>query len=108
VGRAARSGLYREQPYDGGRPICATCSVLSVIDSAFRSTLSLIGETPEGANGAEIQRQVTDALPSWYHPFVIALGVIGLLVVLAVTVLLALPPSRQPSGRGCGRSSSTS
>ena len=110
--------------------IGVTCGVFSVIDSAFRSTLSLIGETPEGANGAEIQRQVNDALPSWYHPFVIALGAIGLLVVLAVIVLLALPPSheffrkppglhlsgeaadpgrsRQPSGRGWGRSSSTS
>ena len=73
--------------------IGVTCGAFSLVDSAFRSALSLVGETPEGANGADIQRQVSAALPAWYQPTVLTLAVAGLLTVLAAIVLLALPPS---------------
>ena len=73
--------------------IGVACGMFSLVDSAFRSALSLLGETPEGANGAEIQRQVAATLPSWYQPTVVTLGAAGLLTLLAALVLLALPPS---------------
>lgn len=73
--------------------IGVTAGAFSLIDSAFRGALSLLGETPEGASGTAIQRQVTAALPPWYAPTVITLAVAGLLTLLAAIVLLALPPS---------------
>lgn len=71
------------------------CGAFSVIDSAFRRSLIYLGETPGGTDAVTVQRQVNDALPSWYNPTVITLGVIGLLTVLAVSILLALPPSNE-------------
>lgn len=44
---------------------------------------------------AEIQRTLTEALPSWYYPATTAINVINLLAVIAVIILLALPASNE-------------
>jgi hypothetical protein len=84
----------------GGIGVCG--GAFTLLDSAFRAALTYLGETPEGTTGIAVQRQVIAALPSWYAPTVITLGVIGLLTVLAVIILLSLPPSneffRKPRG----------
>jgi hypothetical protein len=49
-----------------------------------------------GGNGIDakaLQRNLEDALPGWYMPVSLVLGVISLLAVIGVIVLLALPQS---------------
>ena len=51
-----------------------------------------------GGNGPspeEIQRRLDDALPSWYGPVNILLGVLGLLALITALILLALPKSNE-------------
>ncbi|GIF53877.1 hypothetical protein Afe04nite_84160 [Asanoa ferruginea] len=77
----------------GGIGVC--CGAFTLVDSGFRAGLIVWGETPEGTDALTVQRHVTAALPSWYVPSVAILGLIGLLTVVSVIILLALPPSNE-------------
>jgi hypothetical protein len=74
-----------------GIAIC--CGGINLISSVAGSSMNFGG----GGNGApsqsEIANAVKNAMPSWYLPTVTAVGLIGLAVVIAVVVLLALPAS---------------
>ncbi|WFF02277.1 hypothetical protein [Micromonospora sp. WMMD964] len=51
-----------------------------------------------GANapsGAEIERSMSDALPSWYGPASTAVNIVGLLALITALILLALPKSNE-------------
>jgi uncharacterized membrane protein len=74
----------------GGIGLC--CGTLGVIGSAVSGSLNF-QSTDDGPDPAEVQRQVDAALPGWYNPIFLTLGVIGLLGLLAAIILLALPPS---------------
>jgi hypothetical protein len=43
----------------------------------------------------EIQRRLEDALPSWYGPVSLLLGIVALLALLAALILLALPKANE-------------
>lgn len=43
----------------------------------------------------EIQRRLEDALPSWYTPVSLLLGIVALLALLAALILLALPKANE-------------
>ncbi|MCW3813672.1 hypothetical protein ONA91_04265 [Micromonospora sp. DR5-3] len=59
------------------------------------------GLTGGGAPGGnmpspeELQRRLSDALPSWYGPVTLLLGLLSLLALLAALILLALPKSNE-------------
>ncbi|ATO15660.1 hypothetical protein CO540_18975 [Micromonospora sp. WMMA2032] len=46
-------------------------------------------------SGQEIQRRLEDALPSWYGPVSLLLGIVALLALLAALILLALPKANE-------------
>jgi len=74
--------------------IGACCGVVGLIGSALGGSFGM----PSGddlPDPDEVQRQLEDALPSWYNPVLLTLGVIGLLALLAVIILLALPPANE-------------
>jgi hypothetical protein len=74
----------------GGIALC--CNGFGVLGSGANFS----GRFDAGGGGptsAEIERQVRDALPSWYPGVTILLAVISLLALLAVIILLALPAS---------------
>ncbi|MBB4695985.1 hypothetical protein [Paractinoplanes abujensis] len=51
------------------------------------------GTTTGGPSQDEVQRRLDEAMPSWYTPSTTTLAAIGLLAILAVVILLALPAS---------------
>lgn len=53
---------------------------------------------PEGAgtiDPAEIQRIITEGLPSWYYPATTTISVLSLVSALVIIILLALRPSNE-------------
>ncbi|MGC4894435.1 hypothetical protein [Micromonospora sp. DT31] len=50
------------------------------------------GDVP---SSQEIQRRLEDALPSWYTPVNLLLGLVALLALLAALILLALPKANE-------------
>jgi hypothetical protein len=74
----------------GGLNVC--CSGFGLIGSAAASRLTLPSQ-PGMPDQAEIQRRLADALPSWFTPVSLVLGILSLLMLLVALVLLALPPS---------------
>jgi hypothetical protein len=77
-----------------GLGVC--CGTIFLIGSAASSTFNFDSEGRGNRPDPEdVQRQVNDALPSWYNPVVITLGLVALLVLLAVIILLALPPANE-------------
>lgn len=75
-----------------GLGVC--CGTIGVIAGAASSSFNF-GGSDDGPDPADVQRQVNDALPSWYNPIAITLGVLVLLALLAVIILLALPPANE-------------
>ncbi|MBU8858166.1 MULTISPECIES: hypothetical protein [unclassified Micromonospora] len=53
------------------------------------------GGTGDVPSSEEIQRRMEDALPSWYTPVNLLLGLVALLALLAALILLALPKSNE-------------
>ncbi|MEW2444894.1 hypothetical protein [Micromonospora marina] len=53
------------------------------------------GATGDVPSSEEIQRRMEDALPSWYTPVSLLLGLVALLALLAALILLALPKSNE-------------
>ncbi|MBL7260716.1 hypothetical protein [Paractinoplanes lichenicola] len=51
------------------------------------------GGTTGGPSQDEVQRRLNDAMPSWYTPSTTTLAVAGLLAILTIVILLALPAS---------------
>jgi hypothetical protein len=76
-----------------GLGVC--CGTIGVVVGAASGTFNVGGGDNNGPDPADVRRQVNDALPSWYSPLTIALGVIVLLALLAVIILLALPPANE-------------
>ncbi|WP_431975494.1 hypothetical protein [Micromonospora haikouensis] len=76
----------------GGILLC--CVGGSMINGAAGSMggPSAGGDAP---SAEEIERSLTGALPSWYTPVSLVLGVAGLLAVLAALILLALPKANE-------------
>jgi hypothetical protein len=76
----------------GGIALC--CNGLGVLGSGS-SFQSRLDPGNGGPSSAELQRQIRDALPSWYTGISILLAVVSLLALLAVIILLALPAANQ-------------
>ncbi|EEP72680.1 hypothetical protein MCAG_03007 [Micromonospora sp. ATCC 39149] len=76
----------------GGIMLC--CIGGSLINGAAGSVggPSAGGDAP---SAEEIERSLSGALPSWYTPVSMLLGVVGLLAVLAALILLALPKANE-------------
>ncbi|WP_319461112.1 hypothetical protein [Micromonospora sp. RTP1Z1] len=72
----------------GGILIC--CTGGSLVNNAAGG-LTSGGNTGDMPSGAEVQRRLEDALPSWYGPLTTLLGVLGMLALLVALILLALP-----------------
>ncbi|MFG1718464.1 hypothetical protein ACGFII_07490 [Micromonospora chalcea] len=53
------------------------------------------GTTGDMPSPDEIQRRLDDALPSWYTPVNLLLGLVALLALLAALILLALPKANE-------------
>jgi uncharacterized membrane protein len=76
-----------------GLGVC--CGTIGLIGSAASSSFNFGSGDGNGPDPADVRRQLDEALPSWYSPVVITLGVIALLALLAVIILLALPPANE-------------
>ncbi|MBV1852122.1 hypothetical protein [Catellatospora tritici] len=70
---------------------CYGCGLVSNGANGMLSGMS--GQNTGGIDQSEITARVADITPGWATPVSIALSVIGLLALIAVAVLLALPPS---------------
>lgn len=81
------------------------CFGFGLVGQAASSALTMGGTTgPDMPDQAELQRMLEEALPGWYTPVNIGLGVISLLALLVALILLALPASneyfRKPQAAG--------
>jgi len=78
----------------GGIFLCCSASLLvgTVAGNAFSG---MGGPGGGGIDQAELQRRIDEALPGWYQPASLILGVLQVLAILAVIVLLALRPSAE-------------
>jgi hypothetical protein len=76
----------------GGISLC--CSGLALITMAVGNSINVSTES-DVPDPADVQRQLEDALPSWYLPVTITLTVLSLLALLVALILLALPPSNE-------------
>lgn len=85
----------------GGISLC--CLGLGLGSNALVGTMNA-DTSGAGPSSDEIQRQVNAALPGWYNGLTTTVSVLGLLVILAVVILLALPASneffRKPAAEG--------
>jgi hypothetical protein len=73
----------------GGLFLC--CLGFGLVGNAFGNAFSR--GTTTAADQAEIQRQITAALPGWYRPVTVTISVIEILAILLAIILLALPVS---------------
>ncbi len=72
------------------------CFCAGTIGGAASGTLGGLGSTStNGVNTADVQKQIMDAMPSWYQPTNIILSVVNLLALILVIILLALPASNK-------------
>ncbi|MEU0155471.1 hypothetical protein [Micromonospora fulviviridis] len=77
----------------GGVLLCCTGGgLLNGVSGGFTGGGSTNGDMP---SGQEIQRRLEDALPSWYGPVTLLLGLVSLLALLAALILLALPKANE-------------
>ncbi|MFG3603510.1 hypothetical protein [Micromonospora chersina] len=77
----------------GGVLLCCTGGgLLSGVSGGLTGGGSTNGDLP---SGEEIQRRLQDALPSWYGPVSLLLGLVSLLALLAALILLALPKANE-------------
>jgi hypothetical protein len=86
----------------GGVALC--CSGLGLAGTAATNSLNLDSTGTGGPSPSEVERRLSEALPSWYEPLSTTLSVISLLTILGAIILLALPASnayfRKPAGAG--------
>ncbi|MCG5450849.1 MULTISPECIES: hypothetical protein [Micromonospora] len=73
----------------GGILVC--CVGGSVVSGASGFSQGASGGGGDAPSGAEVERSMSDALPSWYGPTSTAVNILGLAALLAALILLALP-----------------
>ncbi|WBC10958.1 hypothetical protein [Micromonospora sp. WMMA1947] len=77
----------------GGILFCCTGGgLLTGLTGGMTGSGTTSGDMP---SAEEIQRRLDDALPSWYTPVNLLLGLIALLALLAALILLALPKANE-------------
>jgi hypothetical protein len=77
----------------GGIGLC--CTGISLLTSGVGGGGSFGGTGTDGVDQEELERQLQDALPSWYEPATLAFYVIAILALAGALLLLALPPSNE-------------
>jgi hypothetical protein len=78
----------------GGIFLC--CGGFGLISQAASGSMNFGSQPdPDAPTPEELNRLISDALPSWYMPVSILLSVVGLLALLSALILLALPPSNE-------------
>jgi hypothetical protein len=86
----------------GGISLC--CSGLGLAGTALTSSMNFDSGSTGGPSASEVERRLSEALPSWYEPVSTTLAVLSLLTILAAMILLALPAShpffRRPAAAG--------
>lgn len=75
--------------------IGACCGIFGLIGAVAGSSFRFGGGDDDLPDPADVQRQIDDAVPSWYRPSTITLGLLALIGLLVVIILLALPPSNE-------------
>jgi hypothetical protein len=75
----------------GGLALC--CNGFGVLGSGANFSGRFDPGTTGGPSSTDVERQINDALPSWYSGTAILLASISVLALLAVIVLLAMPAS---------------
>ncbi|MDI1461758.1 hypothetical protein QEZ54_12310 [Catellatospora sp. KI3] len=70
---------------------CYGCNIASAGANGMLSGMS--GQNTSGIDQAEITSRLAEVTPAWVTPVSTVLAVVGLLALIAVAVLLALPPS---------------
>ncbi|MGA4683734.1 hypothetical protein [Micromonospora sp. AB353] len=77
----------------GGILFCCTGGgLLTGLGGGMTGGGNTTGDVP---SSEEIQRRLEDALPSWYTPVNLLLGLVALLALLAALILLALPQANE-------------
>ncbi|MEW2589146.1 hypothetical protein AB0893_01945 [Micromonospora aurantiaca] len=77
----------------GGILFCCTGGgLLTGLTGGMTGGGNTTGDVP---SSEEIQRRLEDALPSWYTPVNLLLGLVALLALLAALILLALPQANE-------------
>ena len=77
-----------------GLTLC--CTGLGLLATAAGGAISGV-ETgdPNLPTQAELQERIEAALPGWYEPASLAIGILGMLAMLAAAILLALPAANE-------------
>jgi hypothetical protein len=75
----------------GGVFLC--CTGFGLIGNAIGNAFSGLGGNTGGVNQADVQNKINEALPGWYQPVTITLGLVEFLAMLGAVILLALPAS---------------
>ncbi|MEU8329658.1 hypothetical protein [Micromonospora sp. NPDC048839] len=73
----------------GGIMVC--CVGGSLVSGASGFSQNASGGGGDAPSGAQIERSMSDAIPSWYGPTSTAVNIVGLAALLAALILLALP-----------------
>jgi hypothetical protein len=86
----------------GGISLC--CGGLGLAGTALTSSMNFDAGSTGGPSASEVERRLSEVLPSWYGPLSTTLAVLSLLAILAAMILLALPAShayfRRPVAAG--------
>lgn len=77
----------------GGIGLC--CGTFGLIANAAGNSLNFGGGGDDAPDQEDVQRLIDEAVPSWYEPITITVGLLVVLSLLAVVILLALPPSNE-------------
>lgn len=70
--------------------LCCGCGT---IGNAFQGAFGRMGNTGNGAAAREAQQKMLDAQPGWYRPVSLTVSIIGVLCLIVVIILLAVPAS---------------
>lgn len=70
--------------------LCCGCGA---IGNAFQGLTSRMGSSANGAAAREAQQKMLDAQPGWYRPVNLTVAIIGVICLIVVIILLALPAS---------------
>ena len=77
-----------------GLAVC--CSGFGLLATAAGSAMSDIDTgDPNLPTQAEMQERLEAALPGWYEPVNLTIGILGMLAILAAAILLALPAANE-------------
>lgn len=77
----------------GGIFLC--CTGFGLVGQAVGNSLTMGNAGGNVPSQRDVREALTAALPSWYLPVLLGIGILTLLAVIAALVLLALPPSNE-------------